>query len=102
MGKKRRVFSAQFKAKIAISALREQKTLSQIASENSLHSNQICEWKKVLLEKSAELFENGSSKLPPQYAELSEEQKAPLLEEIGRLQLENMFLKKKLKQLNPT
>lgn len=98
MGKKRRNHSASFKAKVALCALREQKTLSQIASEHSLHANQICDWKKTLVEKSAQLFETGSSKSPPQYEGLSDAEKSPLLEEIGRLQLENMFLKKKLKQ----
>lgn len=100
MTKTRRVHSASFKAKIAIEAMKEEKTLSQISSAYGLHSNQISDWKKHLLSNVATLFEKTSTNAPPQYQELSEEQKVPFLSEIGRLQMENNFLKKKLKQLN--
>lgn len=46
MRKNRRQHSAEFKSKVAIEALKEQKTLSQIAEQYALHANQICDWKK--------------------------------------------------------
>ncbi len=100
MGKNRRVHSSSFKAKVALEAIKEEKTLSQISSAHSLHANQISDWKKHLLSNVATLFEKPSSKAPPQYLGVSEEEKMAQLAEIGRLQMENNFLKKKLNQLS--
>lgn len=92
----RRRHSAEFKSKVALEALKEQKTLSQLTEQYALHANQISEWKKTLQEGSASLFERGSSKRE----ELDiDALKAPYLEQIGALQMELAFLKKKLKQL---
>ena len=57
MKKTHRLHSAEFKTRVAIEALKEQKTLSQISEQYALHANQISDWKKVLIEGSASLFE---------------------------------------------
>ena len=59
MSKKRRNHSATFKAKVALDALKGEKTLSELASRYELHPNQIQQWKKKLLEDSKDIF--GSS-----------------------------------------
>jgi transposase-like protein len=100
MKKNRRIHSAEFKSKVALEALREQKTLSQLCEQYELHANQICDWKKVLLERSPSLFDKNSSKSVTD--EPLEALQAPFLEQIGLLQMEVSFLKKKLKQLGQT
>jgi transposase len=55
----RRNFSPEFKAKVAIEAVREQHTLSELAAKYNIHPNQISEWKKQLLSSSASVFESG-------------------------------------------
>jgi transposase len=59
--RKRRTFNAAFKAKVALAALREDKTLAQLASQFELHPNQIAEWKKQLVERAGDLFEAGGT-----------------------------------------
>ena len=98
MKKTRRQHSAEFKSKVAIEALKEQKTLSQIADQYELHSNQICDWKKVLTDQSVTLFEKGHKRSGLEELDL-DALHAPFLEQIGILQMEVNFLKKKLKQL---
>lgn len=92
MGKTRRKFSKEFKAQVAIEALKEQKTLTQLSTEYGVHPNQISLWKKELMGKASEIFDMGHKEIDPS---LIENIKAPLYEEIGRLKIENDFLKKK-------
>ena len=92
MGKTRRRFSKEFKAQVAIEAIKEQKTLSQISAEYGVHPNQISQWKKELTGKASEVFDVEHKEIDPS---LVEEIKAPLYEEIGKLKIENDFLKKK-------
>lgn len=96
MGRTRRQHNAEFKSKVALEALKERKTLSQLTEQYALHANQISDWKKTLLEGSASLFERGSVR--PEAIDL-DALRAPYLEQIGALQMELAFLKKKLKQL---
>ncbi len=56
MAQKRRQFSAEFKARVVRAALREDKTLAQLASEFDIHANQITEWKRQALEALPEVF----------------------------------------------
>ena len=95
-----RKHSADFKSKVAIEALKEQKTLAQISEQYALHANQISDWKKVLLEGSSSLFEKDTTKGKSSTAIDLDAYQAPFLEQIGSLQMEVNFLKKKLKQLN--
>lgn len=97
MQKNRRQHSAEFKSKVALEALKEQRTLSQICEQYQLHANQICDWKKVVIEQSVTLFDKKNQRRV--LAESSEAVHAPFLEQIGSLQMELSFLKKKLKQL---
>lgn len=87
----RRNHSSAFKAKVALEALKEQKTLSQIASQYSLHQNQICDWKKVALERLHELYDKGGTGNIPDLESIT----APLYQQIGQLKVELDFLKKK-------
>src|SRR5690606_38058414 len=89
----RRNFSPEFKAKVAIEAVREQHTLSELAAKYNIHPNQISEWKKQLLSSSASVFESGKkvdSSLD------SEVEKDELYKAIGQLKMENDWLKKKI------
>jgi len=80
----RRVFSSEFKAKVALAALREDKTLAQLCQQYELHPNQISDWKRQLLSRAAEIFDSGQS---PEPVDL-----APLHAKIGQQALELDFL----------
>ena len=56
MARKRRRFTAEFKARVVRAALREDKTLAELASQFDVHANQITEWKRRVLESMPELF----------------------------------------------
>ena len=53
----RRVFSSEFKAKVALAAVREDKTLAELSQQFELHPNQITEWRRQLLDKAADVFD---------------------------------------------
>lgn len=94
MKKERRKLSGTFKAKVALEALQEKKTISQLASEYDLHPNQISAWKKQLLENSAQVFDPSA----PLKDEGEEKLKDELFKQIGQLRVENEWLKKKSAQ----
>tara|TARA_B100001063_G_scaffold190727_1_gene181601 strand:- start:226 stop:531 length:306 start_codon:yes stop_codon:yes gene_type:complete len=85
---KRRVFSAEFKAKVAMEALREELTLSELASKYNIHPNQISQWKRQATDNMVEVF---SSKRTKQASDQSQELK-DLHAKIGQLTVENDFL----------
>ena len=89
---KRKRYSADFKAKVAVDALKEQKTLSELASQYQIHSVQISTWKKQLLDGSALIFKNSINNNQKKQQNLE----AHLYQEIGRLKIELDWLKKKL------
>ena len=89
---RRRRFSAEFKARVACKALKERKTLAELAAEYDVHPNQISQWKKQLLDALPELF----SKRPSQAREREERLKDRLYRQIGQLQVELDWLKKKV------
>ena len=101
MRKKRRQHSAEFKTKVAIEAIKEQKTLSQICEQYELHANQISDWKKTVMDNVSQLFTTVEKKKETTAVDI-EALQAPYLEQIGLLQMEVSFLKKKLKQLGQT
>ena len=59
MGRKRRTFSAAFKHKVAVEALTERYTLSELAQKYDLHPNQIVKWKQILQKEGQRLFEKS-------------------------------------------
>ena len=77
-------FNPEFKAKVALAALREDKTMAQLCQQYELSSNQINDWKKQLLERAAELFDKAQA---PEPVDL-----APLHAKIGQQALELDFL----------
>ena len=94
MGRKP-VHRSSFKAKVALAAARGDKTLGELARRFGIHPTQISAWKRQLLERSSELFEDGRRRKSA--VGLSEQE---LYEEIGRLKVELDWLKKKVAQLD--
>jgi transposase-like protein len=91
MKRQRRQFSADWKAKIALEAIKGQRTIQEIASHYEIHPSLVTHWKKQLLEGAAEVFLNGKTA----EAGGDEELKAELYQQIGKLQVEVDWLKKK-------
>jgi transposase-like protein len=95
MARKRRNFSAAFKAKVALAAARGDRTTAELASKFGVHASQVTAWKKQLLAGVPELFADQRSRQD----EASADEEA-LYEQIGRLKMEVEWLKKKSAQLN--
>ena len=89
----RRQFSARQRAKVALEAVRENRTVSQLASTHSIHPSQITRWRKQLVESAHTLFEDGRA---CKSTDNNEALVGELYEQIGRLQMELEWLKKKL------
>jgi transposase-like protein len=85
----RRTHSPAFKARVALAALREDKTMAELCKEFELHASQVIEWKRQLLEGAANVFGTGVPAATP--VDL-----APLHAKIGQLALENDFLERAL------
>ncbi len=86
--KQRRKFTSEFKAKVALEAIKEHKTLSELSKEFDLHGNQILQWKREFLSNLGATFEKENQK------EKIEKEKDRMLRKIGQLELERDFLKK--------
>src|SRR5262245_6999593 len=92
MGRIRKRHSAAFKAKVALEAVKQDKSIAELAREHQVHPVQISQWKKQLLDGLEGLFENG----PASRRLNSEELQVELYEQIGRLQMELAWVEKKL------
>ena len=96
MGKKRRIHSDEFKAKVALEAVRGIKTASELAADFEVHPVQISQWKRKLLDQAPGVFSSG-----PKHSEKAREQLlAELYEKIGRLEMELDWTKKKAARLD--
>lgn len=88
---KRRKFSNEFKAKVALAAIKGEKTMAELSSEYGVHGNMINRWKKDALEQFSTLFGNNNG---------SDHDKDQLIEnlykQVGKLSVHNEWLKKKL------
>jgi transposase len=91
MSKKRKLHSPEFKAKVALAALKNEATLSELAARFSVHPTMITRWKQALVEGAAELFDKGQKSHQNQEATIDE-----LYRQIGKIQVERDFLAKKL------
>jgi len=89
---KRRRHDARFKAQVALEALRNQRTLAEIASEYGVHPNQVSTWKRQALEGLPDLF----SRHRDRERRDSEELQAELYRQIGQLKVELDWLGKKV------
>ena len=93
MRRKRRNHSPSFKAKVAIAALKGDKTIAELSQQFDIHANQVIEWKKQLLENSNQIFRSKADS-----KDLSEGDLKDLHANIGQLTLENDFLNKVLER----
>jgi transposase len=88
---KRKKFSKEFKAKVAVEAIKGQRPVNELAQEFDVHPNQIARWKKDLLEMAPEVF----SKNKDREAKRTEMERDQLFRKVGQLQIEVDWLKKK-------
>jgi transposase len=93
MKRTRKKHNGAFKAKVALAAIKGDRTIAELASEFGVHPNQIYNWKKQLLDGAASVFEGGGSAV---VGTASEVQVDLLYRQIGQLKVENDFLARKL------
>lgn len=87
MARKRRTYSASTKARVALEAIRERKTVAQIASQYKTGATNVTKWKQVAMSRLAELFQSAGAADQDKVIDA-------LYEQIGRLQVEVAWLKK--------
>jgi transposase-like protein len=91
----RRKFSADFKAKVALEAIKNQKTLAELSQQFDVNAVTISKWKAEFLENMAVIFKNGrEEKASPESPDMDR-----LYAQIGQLKVENDFLKKSARKL---
>ena len=93
MKQTRKKHGAAFKAKVALAAVRGDRTVADLASAFGVHPNQIYNWKKQLLDGAASVFEGGGGAVE---GPASEPRVDLLYRQIGQLKVENDFLSRKL------
>ena len=91
MTQNRRKHNPSFKAKVALEAIKGEKTLAQLSSEFAVHANQIGLWRKQLIKELPSLFSDRRKKRDKEQDELISE----LYRQIGQLKVEVDWLKKK-------
>jgi transposase-like protein len=88
----RKQYSPKFKGRVALEAIRGEKTLSQLGSQFKVHPIQIAKWRKTAVEQIPELFVDGRARK----GRNGEDNSDALYEQIGRLKMELDWLKKKV------
>ena len=91
MSDKRRRYGAEFKAKVALAAIRNEETVSELAGRFGVHPTMINNWKRALLDGAADVFDKGQRSRRQMESTVDE-----LYRQIGRLKVERDFLSKKL------
>ena len=91
MSKKRTQYSAEFKAKVALAAIRNEKTVAELSAKFGIHPTMISNWKRTLLDSAADIFDKGQKA-----RKQNEDQIEELYRHIGQLKVERDFLSKKL------
>ncbi len=91
MSKKRRNHSPDFKAKVALAAIKGDETLNELSQRFGINANLIVRWKKQLLESSSEVFASGKGLAPDRESEIK-----ALQAKIGEITMVNDFLSKAL------
>jgi transposase len=94
MARTRRRFTAEFKSKVALEAIRENKTMAELTQEYGVHATQIKEWKEQMLSALPKVFDGG--KTAELDAKQAEENESRLYQKIGQLNVEIDWLKKKM------
>jgi transposase-like protein len=97
MKNKRRIHSAEFKARVALEAIKGIKTVQEIAADNEVHPTQVTQWKSQMLAGASEVFDQGRVRRMEQ--ETVEQDKERLERKIGQLVVEVDWLSKKCKEL---
>ena len=95
MRRKRRNHSTAFKAKVAVAALKGDRTQAELAEDFDIHPNQIIEWRRQLLENADQIFGRSEKQ-----AEESEYKIKELHEKIGQLTMERDFLEQGLERIH--
>ena len=99
MSTKRRNHTSKFKFRVALEAAQNYKTVNQIAGSHNVHTNLVGAWRKQLMEKGPDIFLIASARTAAARKEKERAmQEASLYEQIGRLKMENEWLKKKYAQ----
>lgn len=95
MKNKRKRHDSQFKARVALEALKGLKTVQQIAKEFGIHPGQVSDWKRLLSEQAGSVFEGGKSREVEDF----DKEREGLHSKIGELTVQLDFVVKKSKQL---
>ena len=91
---KKRVYTSEFKTRIVLEVLKEERTLSEIAAENKINPNQISNWKREFLQNAHKVFEGAKAEQEAnQKKRETAEKEAKMLKTIGQLTMERDFLK---------
>ena len=92
MSKKRKQYSADFKAKVAIAALKGDQTTSELAARYQIHTNMVSTWRRELLDSASDIFERKNGKKNQSHQEKID----ALYRQIGQLTVERDFLARRL------